>query len=72
MGDSYNYTITANMSVDQKEYVFSITKEGTQINDWTTEEEDIEAESTAPDTGATKENPNRNVEEGEISATEKQ
>ena len=38
MGVSYNYTITANMSVDQKEYVFSITKEGTQINDWTTEE----------------------------------
>ena len=41
MGVSYNYTITANMSVDQKEYVFSITKEGTQINDWTTEEEEI-------------------------------
>ena len=72
MGVSYNYTITANMSVDQKEYVFSITKEGTQINDWTTEEEDIEAESTAPDTGATTENPNWNVEEGEITATEKQ
>ncbi|MBC5604219.1 fimbrillin family protein [Bacteroides sp. M27] len=72
MGVSYNYTITANMSVDQKEYVFSITKEGTQINDWTTEEEDIEAESTAPDTGATTENPNWNIEEEEITATEKQ
>lgn len=32
----------------------------------------LKPESTAPDTGATTENPNWNVEEGEITATEKQ
>lgn len=71
-GVSYNYTIKANMSVDQKDYVFTITKEGTQINDWTTEEEEIEADSTSPDTGAATENPNWNVTDDEVTATEKQ
>lgn len=72
-GVSYNYTIKANMSVSEKDYVFTITKEGTQINDWTKEEENLEAESTAPDTGVTtEENPKWNVEEEEINATEKQ
>lgn len=70
-GVSYNYTIKANMSVDQKDYIFTITKEGTQINDWTTEEEEIESESTSPDAGATTENPDWTVEEEDITATEK-
>ena len=59
------------MSVDQKDYVFTITKEGTQINDWATEEEEIKSESTSPDTGATTENPDWTVEEEDITAAEK-
>ncbi|WP_294553488.1 fimbrillin family protein [uncultured Bacteroides sp.] len=70
-GVSYNYTIEANMSVDQKDYVFTITKEGTQINDWTVEEEEIKSDSTSPDTGAATDNPNWSVEDGEINASEK-
>ncbi len=70
-GVSYNYTIKASMSVDQKDYVFTITKEGTQINDWATEEEEIKSESTSPDTGATTENPDWTVEEEDITAAEK-
>lgn len=70
-GVSYNYTIEANMSVDQKNFVFTITKEGTQINDWTVEEEEIKSDSTAPETGASTNSPNWSVEEEDIKASEK-
>lgn len=71
MGVSYNYTIKANLSAEENNYVLTITKEGTQINNWTTEEEEIDSESTSPDTGTSTENTDWEKEEENITATEK-